>query len=103
MLLNWLENGETPNIPLEKIKEYGFGVVIFPVGSVFTMLTRRCVSTTRACVRLGTPIDRIKLLPQFDDFHVGRREAGELDKLAQQFKAYDRHGWLVWQAQTAAT
>ncbi len=84
VLLNWLENGETPNIPLEKIKEFGFGLVIFPVGSVFTMLN--ALREHYAGVRkAGTPIDRIKLLPQFDDFTsaVGKPA---IDKLSQQFK-----------------
>ena len=84
VLLNWLENGETPNIPLEKIKEYGFGVVIFPIGSVFTMLNalREHYASVR---KAGTPIDRIKQLPQFDDFTsaVGKPA---LDKLSQQYK-----------------
>lgn len=83
VLLNWLENGETPNISIEKVKEYGFGVVIYPVGSVFTMLNalREHYASVR---RYGTPIDRIQSLPQFDDFTsaVGKPE---IDKLAQRF------------------
>ncbi len=87
VLLNWLENGETPNIGIEKIKEYGFGVVIFPVGSVFTMLNalREHYASVR---RFGTPIDRLKNLPQFDDFTsaVGKPE---IDKLSQRFADAD--------------
>ena len=83
VLLNWLENGETPNIGIEKVKEYGFGVVIYPVGSVFTMLNalREHYASVR---RFGTPIDRLASLPQFDDFTsaVGKPE---IDKLAQRF------------------
>ena len=81
VLLNWLENGETPMIGMDKIKAYGFGMVIYPIGSVFTMLA--ALREHYASVRtVGTPIDRVGQLPQFEDFTsaVGKREIDELIK-----------------------
>jgi 2-methylisocitrate lyase-like PEP mutase family enzyme len=83
VLLNWLEHGETPNIPLDKIKQYGFGVVIYPIGSVLTVLTalREHYASVR---RVGTPVERLPQLAGFDDFTsaVGKPD---IDKLAQRF------------------
>ncbi len=83
VLLNWLENGETPMIGMDKIKAYGFGMVIYPIGSVFTMLTalREHYASVR---KAGTPIDRVSQLPQFEDFTsaVGKRE---IDALIAEF------------------
>jgi 2-methylisocitrate lyase-like PEP mutase family enzyme len=87
VLLNWLEHGETPNIPLDRIKQYGFGVVIYPIGSVFTVLTalREHYASIRS---VGTPIERLPHLAAFDDFTsaVGKLE---IDKLAQEFANLD--------------
>ncbi len=87
MLLNWLENGETPDIGTEKIKEYGFGVVIFPIGSVFTMLTALREHYARVR-KAGTPFERLKHLPRFDDFTSAVGKPG-LDKPAKRFADLD--------------
>ena len=74
-LLNWLENGETPMIDHARIKQLGFAMVLFPIGSVFTVLT--ALREHYAAVRRdGTPLGRVAQLPRFDDFTqaVGLKE-----------------------------
>ncbi len=79
--LNWLENGVTPMITMEKIKEYGFGLVLYPIGSVLTLVSalREHYASVR---RNGTPLDRVGQLPSFSDYTktVGIQEITELAK-----------------------
>jgi carboxyvinyl-carboxyphosphonate phosphorylmutase len=36
LLFNWAEGGKTPPLPLERIKELGFRIVIFPISALLT-------------------------------------------------------------------
>ncbi len=68
-------------ITMEKIKEYGFGLVLYPIGSVLTLVSalREHYASVR---RNGTPLDRVGQLPSFSDYTkaVGIQEITELAK-----------------------
>ncbi len=87
VLLNWLENGRTPMIPIEKIKAYGFGVVIYPIGSILTMLAalREHYGSVREAM---TPINRVAKLPPFDDF-TDAVDIQEIQTLSKRFADVD--------------
>jgi 2-methylisocitrate lyase-like PEP mutase family enzyme len=36
LLFNWAEGGKTPPLPLERIKELGYRIVIFPISALLT-------------------------------------------------------------------
>jgi 2,3-dimethylmalate lyase len=36
LLFNWAEGGKTPPMPLERIKELGYRIVIFPISALLT-------------------------------------------------------------------
>jgi 2-methylisocitrate lyase-like PEP mutase family enzyme len=81
LLLNWLEGGRTPPIGIDRIRDLGFALVIFPIGSVLAMTAalREHLDYLRAH---GTPAARLEKLPTFDDFTdaVGLGEVKELEK-----------------------
>jgi 2-methylisocitrate lyase-like PEP mutase family enzyme len=81
LLLNWLEGGRTPPIGIDRIRELGFALVLFPIGSVLAMMAglREHLDYLRAH---GTPAARLGKLPTFDDFTdaVGLGEVKELEK-----------------------
>ncbi len=83
LLLNWLEGGRTPMISIEKIKEYGFGLVLYPIGSVLTVTAalREHYASVRAH---GTPLERMKALPSFDDF-TKAVDISEIEQLSKRF------------------
>jgi 2-methylisocitrate lyase-like PEP mutase family enzyme len=84
LLLNWLEGGRTPAIGIEQIREMGFALVLFPIGSVLVTLSalREHYGYVRAH---GTPSGRVEKLPSFDQFEeaVGLEE---IRKIEQQFR-----------------
>ncbi|MEU6419289.1 isocitrate lyase/PEP mutase family protein [Streptomyces spiralis] len=90
VLLNWLEGGLTPMIDIERIREYGFGVVLYPIGSVLAVTG--AMRDHYASVRKhGTPLQCMRTLPSFDDFTkaVG---ISEIEQLSQEFADPDTSG-----------
>jgi 2-methylisocitrate lyase-like PEP mutase family enzyme len=81
LLLNWLEGGRTPPLGIDRIRQLGFAVLIFPIGSVLAMTAalREHLEYLRA---YGTPAAHLGKLPTFDDFTdaVGLGEVKELEK-----------------------
>ena len=81
VLLNWLEGGRTPPIDIDRIRELGFALVLFPIGSVLAMVAglREHLEYVRAH---GTPAGRLEKLPTFDQFTdvVGLGEIMELEE-----------------------
>ena len=67
IVLNWVEGGLTPMIPIERVRQYGFALVLFPIGSVLTVYAA-LREHYRSVLAAGTPIDRMADLPTFDDF-----------------------------------
>ncbi len=80
LVFNWAEGGRTPPLPLERIAELGFALVLFPIGTLLaaTAGIRALLATLRAD---GTPLAALPDLPTFDEFTdlVGLPEIGTLE------------------------
>lgn len=80
LVLNWAEGGRTPPIPLARIAELGFSLVLFPIGTLLaaTAGMRALLGTLRAD---GTPAVALQGLPSFEEFTdlVGLPEVRELE------------------------
>jgi 2,3-dimethylmalate lyase len=67
LLFNWAEGGKTPPISLARLKELGYRIVIFPIGTLLaaTGAMRRIL---REIARAGTPAAAMHELPTFAEF-----------------------------------
>jgi len=67
LLFNWVERGMTPMLPLERIAELGFALVLFPVATLFSATTgmQRYLAELR---QAGTPLGVLDDATRFDDF-----------------------------------
>jgi 2,3-dimethylmalate lyase len=67
LVFNWAEGGRTPPLPLARIAELGFALVLFPIGTVLaaTAGIRALLATLRAD---GTPAAALSGLPSFTEF-----------------------------------
>jgi carboxyvinyl-carboxyphosphonate phosphorylmutase len=67
LVFNWAEGGRTPPLPLARIAELGFALVIFPIGTLLaaTAGIQALLATLRAD---GTPAAALPGLPTFDGF-----------------------------------
>jgi len=67
LLFNWVERGRTPMLPLARIAELGFAIVIFPVATLFSATTgmQRYLSELRTS---GTPLAALDDAVDFDAF-----------------------------------
>jgi 2,3-dimethylmalate lyase len=81
LLFNWLEGGETPPVPLERLKELGFDLIIFPLSAM--LAATRSVAEVLAYIRAsGTPAlitDQLLPFEEFTDF-IGMPEIRELEE-----------------------
>ena len=81
LLFNWVEGGKTPPVSLERLKELGFRLIIFPVSTL--LAATRSVREVLAQIRGdGTPMpvmDRLLPLEEFLDF-IGLPEIRELEE-----------------------
>ncbi len=81
LVFNWAEGGRTPPLPLARIAELGFGLVLFPIGTLLaaTAGIRRLLATLRAD---GTPLAAMPDLPTFAGFTdlIGLPEIHELEQ-----------------------
>jgi len=80
LVFNWAEGGRTPPMPLAKIAELGFALVLFPIGTLLaaTEGIRRLLATLRAD---GVPSAAMPDLPTFDGFTdlIGLPEIRDLE------------------------
>lgn len=68
LLFNWLEGGgKTPAIPLLRLKELGFKIIIFPLGTLF-VATKAIRALLEHIRRNGTPIGAEQSMVTFGDF-----------------------------------
>jgi 2,3-dimethylmalate lyase len=78
LVFNWAEGGHTPPIPLARIAELGFALVLFPIGTLLaaTAGIRRLLASLRAD---GVPA--VDDLPTFDGFTdlIGLPEIRDLE------------------------
>ena len=72
LLCNWAEGGKTPPLPLSRLRELGFALVLYPIGTLLaaTAGVRSLLATLR---RDGTPAEALNgpqsvTLPGFDEF-----------------------------------
>ena len=81
LVFNWAEGGRTPPLPLPRIAELGFSLVLFPIGTLLaaTAGIRALLATLRAD---GTPAAALPHLPTFDGFAdlIGLPEIRELER-----------------------
>jgi carboxyvinyl-carboxyphosphonate phosphorylmutase len=79
LVFNWAEGGRTPPLPLSRIAELGFSLVIYPIGTLLaaTAGMRALLATLRAD---GVP--SLGGLPGFDEFTdlVGLPEVQQLEQ-----------------------
>jgi 2-methylisocitrate lyase-like PEP mutase family enzyme len=67
LVFNWAEGGRTPPLPLDRIAELGFALVLFPIGTLLaaTAGIRALLATLRSD---GTPAAALADVPTFDEF-----------------------------------
>jgi carboxyvinyl-carboxyphosphonate phosphorylmutase len=67
LVFNWAEGGRTPPLPLDRIAELGFALVLFPIGTLLaaTAGIRALLTTLRSD---GTPAAALADVPTFDEF-----------------------------------
>jgi carboxyvinyl-carboxyphosphonate phosphorylmutase len=67
LVFNWAEGGRTPPLPLDRIAELGFALVLFPIGTLLaaTAGVRALLAVLRAD---GTPTAALPGAPTFDEF-----------------------------------
>lgn len=80
LLFNWAEGGKTPPVSLERLRELGFRIVLFPISTLLaaTAAVRRVLARIRAD---GTPAAALGELTGFADFvdFMGLPEVRELE------------------------
>jgi 2-methylisocitrate lyase-like PEP mutase family enzyme len=67
LVFNWAEGGRTPPVPLDRITELGFSLVLYPIGTLLAATAG--VQALLAALRAdGTPAAALPGLPTFDAF-----------------------------------
>jgi 2,3-dimethylmalate lyase len=81
LVFNWAEGGRTPPIPLDRIAEMGFALVLFPIGTLLaaTAGIRALLAALKAD---GTPAAALPGVPTFDEFTelIGLPEIGAVQQ-----------------------
>ena len=81
LLFNWAEGGKTPPISLERLKELGYRIVIFPIGAllVATNAIRKLLAEIK---EYGTPLRLFPDRTSFQEFNemIGLSEIQQLEK-----------------------
>jgi 2,3-dimethylmalate lyase len=67
LLFNWAEGGKTPPISLDRLKELGYRIVIFPIGTLLAA-TGAMRWILQEIARAGTPAAAMRELPTFAEF-----------------------------------
>jgi carboxyvinyl-carboxyphosphonate phosphorylmutase len=81
LLFNWAEGGKTPPVPLPRLRELGFRIVIFPIGALL-VAARAIRDLMQTLVERGTPgpaMDRMVPFGEFITF-LGIAEVGALER-----------------------
>ncbi len=67
LLFNWAEGGKTPPIGLDRLRELGYRIVIFPIGTLLAA-TAAMRSILTEIATAGTPAAALPGLPTFGEF-----------------------------------
>jgi carboxyvinyl-carboxyphosphonate phosphorylmutase len=81
LLFNWLEGGKTPPVSLKRLKELGFSLILFPIGTL--LAATRSMREVLAEIRThGSPIPVMDRLLGFEEFLdlIGMPEIRELEE-----------------------
>jgi 2,3-dimethylmalate lyase len=81
LLFNWAEGGKTPPMPLERLKELGYRLIIFPISAL--LVAAKAVREVMAQIRKdGTPIHVAHDFMSFQEFNrlAGLGEIQELER-----------------------
>jgi 2,3-dimethylmalate lyase len=81
LVFNWAEGGRTPGLPLSRIAELGFSLVIYPIGTLLaaTAGIRSLLATLKS---EGTPLSALDGVPTFEEFTdlIGLPEVQQLEQ-----------------------
>ena len=81
LLFNWAEGGKTPPISLDRLRELGYRIVIFPISTLLaaTAAMRRVL---QEIAEAGTPAAMLPELPTFGEFvdFIGLPEVREAEQ-----------------------
>lgn len=81
LLFNWAEGGKTPPLRLERLKELGYRIVIFPISALLT--ATRAVRAVLAEIKAeGTPMRAFPDRTSFQEFNemIGLGEIQQIEK-----------------------
>ena len=83
LLFNWAEGGKTPPTGLDRIRELGFRIVIYPISTLLaaTAAVREVIDRIK---RDGSPINAVQDLPGFGEF-TGVVGFAEVQEIARRF------------------
>ncbi|MFI5607746.1 oxaloacetate decarboxylase [Amycolatopsis sp. NPDC051903] len=81
LVFNWAEGGRTPPLPLERMAELGFSLVLYPIGTLLAA-TAGIRSLLEVVRRDGTPAAALAGVPTFEEFTtlIGLPEVQELEQ-----------------------
>ena len=81
LLFNWAEGGKTPPISLDRLRELGYRIVIFPISTLLAA-TAGMRQVLGEIARSGTPAGAMAGLPAFGDFldFIGLPEVREAER-----------------------
>ena len=81
LLFNWAEGGKTPPVALARLREFGFRIVIFPIGTL--LAAAQAIRDVLAVVkREGTPSSVMTRMMRFEEFveFIGLPEIREIER-----------------------
>ena len=83
LLFNWAEGGKTPPMPLERLKELGYRLIIFPISAL--LVAAKAVREVMAQIRKdGTPINAARDFMSFKEFNT-LAGLGEIQEIERKF------------------
>ncbi len=81
LLFNWAEGGKTPAIQLDRLRELGFRIVIFPISTL--LVAARAIREVLASIhRDGTPSSAMHTMIPFNEFvnFIGLPEIRDIER-----------------------
>jgi 2-methylisocitrate lyase-like PEP mutase family enzyme len=81
LLFNWAEGGKTPPLPLSRIRELGFRIVIFPI-SALLVAAQAISGVLKVITQEGTPASAMHKMTPFQEFidFLGLPEVRDLER-----------------------
>jgi 2,3-dimethylmalate lyase len=81
LLFNWAEGGKTPPVSLERLREFGFRIVIFPI-STLLVAAQAITSALEVIKHQGTPVSVMAHMTPFREFvnSLGFADIRELER-----------------------